>query len=318
MIFINVKNAPGLQKAHRIWIKRMKHFVDDRYVRDQDFILKLLFCSEVVCLPVHFFWLAAIRKILGLRTVGVFHGFANIQHYSFIRYHFLKIAQWITWKTTSLHIYNSKFTFETLMQQFRSEKKQNDFVIYPAHKSYCFSKDINAKGDNILYFGRMVTAKNVHLIIENFRNSEIKDSYKLILAGGFMDKAIARELHNLKNNAQIQYIGGYDDHLSLRDKLKQIGCDGGFFVSWNTQEPFGLVYQEAIELNLLPLLPMQIGFTEILDERLTEKLTFKSLESAFSAISKTKSTFKVIECDKPLADDIKKFIDCTVDDLGFL
>ena len=76
------------------------------------------------------------------------------------------------------------------MQQFRSEKKQNDFVIYPAYV-ICL-KNINAKGDNILYFGRMVTAKNVHLIIENFRNSEIKDSYKLILAGGFMDKAIAR------------------------------------------------------------------------------------------------------------------------------
>ena len=30
----------------------------------------------------------------------------------------------------------------------------------------------------------------------------------------------------------LQYVGGYDDHLSLRDKLKQIGCDGSCFLEY--------------------------------------------------------------------------------------
>lgn len=312
MIFVNVKGAPGIQKAHKIWIERLKSFSQAPEVRDLDFDFKLIFSSEIVCLPVHFFWVSALRKMLGLRTVGIFHGFANMQHYSLSKYHFLKLAQWVTWRTTYLRIYNSRITLETLMEQFRSEVQQNDHVIYPAHSSYTYSDQAVFKRPNIVYFGRMVSSKNVHLIIQKFKDSEIKHSHRLILAGGYIDKNVRSELEKLKNEDGVEYIGEYSSHLSLKDLLKQAGCDSGFFISWNNQEPFGLVYQEAIELNLLPLLPVQIGFTELLDEKLLEQLTFNSLESAFSAISIINFKINLVECKMPLNDDILKFLNYTI------
>lgn len=317
MIFINVKGAPGIQKAHKIWIERLKSFSQAQEIRDLDFDFKLIFCSEIVCLPVHFFWVSVLRKMLGLRTVGIFHGFANKQHYSFSKYHFLKIAQWVTWRTTFLRIYNSRMTLETLMKQFRSEMQHNDHVIYPAHSSYTYSGQAVFKRPNIVYFGRMVTSKNVHRIIQKFKDSEIKHSHRLILAGGYIDENVRSELKKLTNEDGIKYIGEYRGHLSLKDLLNQAECDSGFFISWNDQEPFGLVYQEAIELNLLPLLPVQIGFAELLDDKLVEQLTFNSLESAFSSISIISSKVNLVECKMPLDDDICKFLNYTVDYCGF-
>ena len=317
MIFINVKGSPGIQKAHNIWIERLKNFGHAQEIRDLDFEFKLIFCSEIVCLPVHFFWVSALRKLFGLRSVGIFHGFANLQHYSFSKYHFLKFAQWITWRTTYLRIYNSRLTLETLMQQFRSEMQHNDHVIYPAHLSYTYSDQAVFKRPNIVYFGRMVTSKNVHLIIQNFKDSEIKHSHRLILAGGYVDKNVRSELKKLTNEDGIKYIGEYSGHSSLKGLLKQAGCESGFFISWNNQEPFGLVYQEAIELNLLPLLPVQIGFTELLDDKLVEQLTFNSLQSAFSTISTISSKVNLHECKMPLKDDINKFFNYTIDDCEY-
>jgi glycosyltransferase involved in cell wall biosynthesis len=163
----------------------------------------------------------------------------------------------------------------------------------------------------------MVTSKNVHLIIQNFKESEIKHSHRLILAGGYVDKNVRSELKKLTNEDGIKYIGEYSSHSSLKSLLKQVGCDSGFFISWNNQEPFGLVYQEAIELNLLPLLPVQIGFTELLDDKLVEQLTFNSLENAFSAISTISPKVSLHECQMPLKDDINKFFNYTVDDRGY-
>jgi hypothetical protein len=160
----------------------------------------------------------------------------------------------------------------------------------------------------------MVAAKTVHLIIQKFKNSELKHSHNLILAGGYMDKAVQSELNKLTNDDQITYIGKYNGHLSLKRRLKNIGCDNGFFISWNTQEPFGLVYQEAIELNLLPVFPIHIGFTEILKNSLAKQLSFSSLESAFSAIHKIPLEFNLQECKEPPADDIQKFLNYTADD----
>ena len=307
MIFVNVKNAPGIEKAHQIWVERMRGEEHSSRVRDHCFLIKFIFCSEVLCLPVHFFWLCALRKILRLRTVGVFHGFANKEHYSPLRYYLLKIAQWITWRTTNIHVYNSKLTLNCLMHDFQSERQNNDFIIYPTQKAYRSIEVSSFECRHVVYFGRMVAAKNVHLIMREFKKSRVACSHKLILFGGFVDKTVQTELEELETNGRILYFGDYHNHLSLREKLKKLGCSNGFFISWNESEPFGLVYQEAIELGLLPLLPFRAGFAEIIPERIAKQICFDSLESAFSAIAENRFRAKLGELKRSPVDDINAF-----------
>lgn len=307
MIFVNAKNAPGIIKAHIVYAERINNLFGNVIAQARSLEIHLIFSREVLCVPVHFFWVAFVRRLCGLPTVAVFHGFATVQHYSFLRYHTLRLAQWITWKFTFFHIYNSNVTLETLMRQLSITRTHNDFVIYPCRNVYKPSKKLRGKRNNIVFFGRMVKAKNVHLIIEKFKNLGLKNYFNLILAGGHIEKHIKNLLNHVTIDDNIKYIGEYDGLSSLREKLNKIGCNDGYFISWNNQEPFGLVYEEAIELNFLPLFPDQVGFTEVVDASVTKQITFTSLDDAFRAIPKMVSGLALTQSSDNVVDDIKEF-----------
>lgn len=220
-------------------LKRIKKF-------NPDIIISSLWYSLFFC-----------NKYIKATKIHILHGFTNYRDYS-------------DWKVSVMHkidkkiqknydylLANSEFT-KYINENIFGIKVNGTFRIGLSQRQ--INKLITLKNidnKNILYVGRLVSAKNVDkaiIAVSQLKNTDYGE-LKIIGYGSEKEKLQHLAIHNKK----IVFLGAVASYKVI-DYYKKAHV----FISLNPSEPFGITYEEAIAAGLYVIAPNTGGQVEFL------------------------------------------------------
>lgn len=200
---------------------------------------------DVVFLAVHHFYLIIFLRLIRKRVVFVCHGLPNKLHYKFWKFHLIKALIFYCESMSSANVYVSH----------RLKNNKKGYVFHNmANSMECQSIQVN--NSQCIFFGRISKTKGVESIIETAKNNP-RTSFTFF---GYIEKEIMEKFSAALGDSNIHYGGPFSSY----DELERYNLKGSIFISLNMYEPFGIVYLEAMELGLIPVVPSLSGAAEVI------------------------------------------------------
>ncbi|MEK9570454.1 MAG: glycosyltransferase family 4 protein [Paracoccaceae bacterium] len=250
------QNKGGLKKANELLRDKLRKNAGDKiFIYETQSFFEAL-NSDVLIVSFRNLTLAIFRALLKKKTIIYFHGFPILRHYNLARYILLSAVYVIFNKIAFAKIYNSKFT-KSFAQTHKTSI--NDFVIYPMFSEVKFS--LNLPQPRFVYFGRIDEAKRVDVALQIVRKVHEKNPEiaPLIHTFGKVSPKYKYRFDKLLQTEQVKWHGEYKSYEELKKHTHNSIC-----LFCNELETFGVVFQEAMMLNMVPLVPSSCGFAEVL------------------------------------------------------
>lgn len=241
-LIILTPNSPGIQRSHDL----LCQYLSGRGVEINtklDLSLKQKNIN-IYILPIHYYYILFILKILRFNVIFMCHGRSSLAHNGFLKHTALTFLTGLVEKISDHNIFVSKNT--------KGSAKGLIFHNIIRNKKYTLS--VNNK--TVYYFGRICKSKGVPEILKLAR--EISD-FKFIFFGQ-IEKNYNSFQSELLGNNNCEYGGSYQNIAELKELVQP----GSVFMSLNRNEPFGITYIEALELQLLPIVPEGAGVTDVM------------------------------------------------------
>ena len=233
--------SPGIKRSHDFLTRYLREH--GYYISTKANFAKQDRRTHLFILPIHYFVLLLILKVMGFHVVFICHGRSNLKHNGLIKHIILTAITSILERVSDANIYVSNVA--------RTDNK--GFVFHNILNSKKFNLRINTK--TIYYFGRICESKGVERILE-LAVEMPEYSFKFL---GSIEAKFTNFRAIIENIENCEYKGSYDKF----EELKNIVKPGSIFLSLNFNEPFGITYLEALELNLIPIVPRNSGFSEV-------------------------------------------------------
>lgn len=242
VLFLNPASV-GIRRSHGImadWLNQSATASCSVRIRDA-----LSPKVEVVFLAVHHFYLIVLLRLCRKRVVFVCHGLPNREHYKFWKFHLIRVLIRICEIMSSTNVYVS--------DRLRNNKKG-----YTFHNITNSIQCQSVKVDNsqCVFFGRISEHKGLEAIIKTAKNCP---DVRFVFFG-YIEKEVREKFSTALTESNICYHGAFSSYQELEDYNLQ----GSIFISLNMHEPFGMVYLEAIELGLIPIVPRLSGAAEVI------------------------------------------------------
>ena len=191
--------------------------------------------------------------------IHILHGFTNYRDYSDWKVPLMHMIDQIIRKKFNYLIANSEFT-QYINENIFGIKVDGVFRIGLSQSQ--IDKLITLRSNNnknILYIGRLVSAKRVDKIIASVERLKNADYDKLKIVGYGPEKEKLQQLAS--KNPKIDFLGAVTPQKTL-----DIYSNARVFVSLNPSEPFGITYEEAIAAGLYVVAPKTGGQVEFLKQ----------------------------------------------------
>lgn len=251
IFIITPRASPGIVASHAMLSRQIsKYFEGVKNETNIKFFFKYLFKFKIIIFPVHYWYLGILCRLFGKKVIFICHGRPTKSHYANIRFFILVALIKLSELISNFSIYVSNST----------RGKSPGYVIHNIEKNYFFHIN-NFSPNTIFFFGRVDPSKGIREIfnlVDCLNISDIK--YSLKIAGRITDKFLPEFMKLMENHSFATYLGEYKNHEELKSIFKN---HAGFFLSLNFNEPFGIVYLEALKLGLIPIVPSGSGFLEV-------------------------------------------------------
>lgn len=223
-----------------------------------------------------FFCLGYSRSI----KVHILHGFTNYRDYSDWKFQIMHTMDKKIRKNFNFLIANSEFT-KYINENIFGLKIDGVFSIgLPQNQIHKLTSSNCTDNKNILYVGRLVSAKRVDKIIEAVEKLEDSEYDKFKIVGYGAEKSNLQHL-SMKDK-KIEFIGSVPP-----EKTPNIYKNARVFVSLNPSEPFGITYEEAIAAGLFVVAPNTGGQVEFL-KKFPERCLFVDINDTNSIVNAIK------------------------------
>tara|TARA_Y100000389_G_scaffold31120_1_gene26343 strand:- start:15140 stop:16042 length:903 start_codon:yes stop_codon:yes gene_type:complete len=183
------------------------------------------------------------------RTAYILHGFPTIADYGLLKFTIIALVHKISSYFSSHTISNSFLTYEVNYKFFKT--KSNEIWNPEVHADKNITNEINyeKKKPSLLFVGRLIKAKGVHLIARYLQGNYHKFSNIEFIGDG--DNNLLSSLSELSNVKITNYLSN--------EVLNSKYSEHDIFISLNFFEPYGFVYQEALSNNMIVVLPRYSG-----------------------------------------------------------
>lgn len=256
-VLLLTRSYDNKQKANyekkNIQLVKLKNF-RMVYRFNADIIISSLWYSAFFC----------FKKYQG-KKIHLLHGFTTFKYYSVVKVNVMHLLDKYIRKNFQYILANSTFT------QFINEEIYNLMVdgIYTIGIDESLIKQIEDNNDkrsrtkNILFVGRIVSAKNLEQALRAVVkvNPDLYESFDIYGYGEEEDKLKKqyKTCHKIKFKGQIAHNNIYN--IYKKSKV---------FISLNPSEPFGITYEEALASGLYIIAPNtggQVNFLKQFPER---------------------------------------------------
>ena len=193
-----------------------------------------------------------------IKTIHYLHGFPSLQR-GFLKNFFVEhITRYIA-NRSSYVLANSKLTQQMNSEKFKTHAK--DIVNVAVGYEFLNMLDrvnndikcvLNSDEKHVLYTGRLVKDKNVDCIIKGFAKLNEKGVVLDIVGGG----PLKEELIDLSKDLSVNVV--FHEKVSQETVVKYYR-DSKVFISLNPEEPYGIVYPEALACNTNIVCPNRGG-----------------------------------------------------------
>ena len=258
ILILNKEHATGIKNANTILAKRLEDTVDVALTPvSRANAWQVVSHRAPVIFSFHFIHLIFIRWVLFRKRQDVFfcHGAVEWTDYSLVKFAVLKTVYACAHKLSAAVLYVS----ENTRNRVALRAKKACIIRNVDRASRTYQVQLKDKPD-FVYFGRLHQAKNIPAIAELADIYGARFDYQpKIYIWGPGDLTIVATV-KAKTDLQVIYKGTFSN-------LQEIAaeCDGNIFFSGNENEPFGIAYLDALELNMVPVLPEKAGASEVLE-----------------------------------------------------
>lgn len=189
------------------------------------------------------------------------HGFFNRNNYGFFRSILYSYIQKCFAHKSDIVVANSYFTKMINENFFNINIDKvvhlgiSDKYIQLLNKKSVYKK----QKKSILYSGRLVKAKNVHVLLKAFQILTARDKMYMLTVVGDGPEMKSLINYTIKNKLNIKFVGRVSNEELYKYYQK---CE--VFVSFNPSEPFGIVFKEALANNCKIVAPYTGGQIETL------------------------------------------------------
>lgn len=193
-----------------------------------------------------------------IKTIHYLHGFPSLQRGFFKNFFVEHITKYIA-NRSSYVLANSKLTQKMNEQRFKTYAKDvvnvavgYEFLNMLDRVNSDMTRVLSADEKHVLYTGRLVKDKNVDCIIKGF--AKIKEKNVVLDIVG--DGPLKEELQELAKELEINVV--FHKKVSQETVVKYYR-DSKVFISLNPEEPYGIVYPEALSCNTNIVCPNRGG-----------------------------------------------------------
>ncbi len=254
-IFIITPNSSlGIIASHQILTKELLKNFNSVYNKNSIYdFLKYIFDFKIFIFPVHYWYLGILCRLIGKKVIFICHGKPCKSHYKIIRFYSLVLLVKLSEYISSFSIYVSLST----------KGKSSGYIFHNIDNNYHFEINNKFFSNNIIFFGRIDPSKGIRDIFRLVNKINRTNSKFNFLIAGCVTSSFHTEFEKLLTLHKFAvYLGEYKNN----DELKLLlHGNSGIFLSLNFNEPFGIVYLEALKLGLLPIIPAGSGFSEVCD-----------------------------------------------------
>ena len=226
------------------------------------------------CWKPHLFLVFIIAKIMSIKLVFSPHGM--LDPYSFNQKKIKKLFAWILYQKllinfSDLVIVNSKIEKSNILNKININKK----ILVIKHgvlidKSFRIKKSVNKK-IKFIFFSRIHPSKNLHSIINIWKNNYFFNKYELDIYGEITDQKYFRKInYHIKNEKNINYKG------VIKNSVQKILVNYDVFLHPSESENFGLVILEAMSAGLFLIVNKKLDWKDLAKKGYCYNIIFNS------------------------------------------
>jgi glycosyltransferase involved in cell wall biosynthesis len=283
ILILNKEHATGIKNANTILAKRLEDTVDVELTTvSRANAWQVLMHRAPVIFSFHFIHLIFIRWVLFRKRRDVFfcHGAVEWRDYSLVKFSVLKAIYACAHKLSAAVLYVS----ENTRHRVAVRAKQSYIIRNVDRASRTYQVHLKDEPD-FVYFGRLHQAKNIPAIAELAEMYGARFGYQpKIYIWGPGDLTIVDKV-KAKTGLQVIYKGTFSDLQEIA-----VECNGNIFFSGNENEPFGIAYLDALELNMVPILPEKAGASEVLEGGVLKYASLDALKTQIRSCQMQKNT----------------------------